>query len=83
MQQWIQSQLAAGLPAFAGTSISGTLAVTQELLNELIATWLREQSALGASPDSGVDFRGALTTVKTLAVRAEPGRVLVDFSIAV
>ena len=40
MREWIEAQLAAGLPAFAGSAMSGTVAVKQEALNELIAKWL-------------------------------------------
>ena len=42
MREWTEAQLAAGLPAFAGSTISGTLAVKQELLNESV-DWHRHK----------------------------------------
>ena len=81
MRDWIEAQLAAGLPAFAGSHMSGTLALKQELLNELLGRWLTE-SAPGTPPRLP-DLAPVKRVVKGAAVRAEAGRLLIDFTIAV
>ena len=80
MREWFEKQVAAGLPALAGSRLSGTLAVAPALLNELISAWLTNAAPSGPRPprvDVGV-LRGA---VKSLSVRAEPDRILVDVEI--
>ena len=81
MREWIERQLAAGLPAFGGSSVTGTLALKQELLNELVTEWLTATTTGGTTPP--VDIERLKPLVKRLAVRAEPGTVLVDFTVAV
>lgn len=80
MREWIESQVAAGLPALRGSSVSGTLAVQQELINELLGQWL---SAASDTPAPAVDLERLKSFVKAAAVRAEPGIVKVDFTIAI
>jgi hypothetical protein len=80
MRHWIETQIAEGLPAFAGSTISGTVAVKQELLNELLAQWLAATSQQRGAP---LDYSRTLSAIKSATVRAEPGTVLVDFTIAV
>ena len=82
MREWIDAQLAAGLPGLKGTTISGTLAVKEELINELLARALvnaRQPLEPAKTPPLGraADF------VKQVAVRAETGTLLVDFTVAV
>ena len=82
MREWLDAQFAAGLPAFSGTSISGTVAVKQDLLNELLSKWLAETvTPRNTSPP--IDINRAKTFVRSATVRAEAGTVLVDFTIAV
>ena len=84
MREWFEAQLAAGLPALSGSHLSGTLAVKQEMVNELIAQWLASESApggTGASP--ALDLGKARAAIKSAAVRGEPGRILVDFDIQI
>jgi hypothetical protein len=81
MREWIDAQLRAGFPALAGSAISGTLAVRQELLNELLAAWLAENAARGANPAR--DFSASMRLLKSASIRAEPGTVLVDFQITI
>ena len=80
MQDWIAAQLAAGLPAFAGSSLAGTVAIKQEAINEFIANWL---AADGASSTPAVDPRLARAAIKSAAIRAEPGRILIDIEVRV
>ncbi len=80
MRDWFEAQLAAGLPAFAGSHVSGTLAVKQELLNELLAKWLADGGPIGATR---LDVGAAKRAVKSASVRAEAGTLLVDFEISI
>lgn len=84
MDEWLQAQLAAGLPAFRGSTVSGTVALNEELLNELLANWRAAQtSAADASPRPAVDITRLLPMLKQASIRVEPGAVLVDFQIGV
>jgi hypothetical protein len=80
MRDWIAAQLAAGLPAFAGSKLSGTLVVKQEAVNELIAKWLAADSAPSEAPR--VDLRVLRTAIKSATVRAETGKLLIDIEIS-
>jgi len=83
MDEWLQAQLAAGLPALRGSAISGTVAVNQELLNELLANWLAAQSGAGGATPGGLDVNRLLPLLKHAAIRVEQGTLLVDFEISV
>jgi hypothetical protein len=83
MDEWVRAQVAAGLPAFRGSAIAGTVAVNQELLNELLAQWLAAQAQGGGAATGAPDVRQLLPFLKQAAVRAEAGRVLVDFEVSV
>jgi hypothetical protein len=89
MQRLIQKYLAAGLADFAGLTISGTIPVKQELINELIAEVLSEAagpssgSARPATPGQGdpIDTRVLLQTIKKLEISAGPGTVTIEFQL--
>ena len=83
MRDWIEAQLAAGLPGLQGSSISGTLAVKQDLINELLAQWLADARSPKAGAAPPPDLARAAGFIKQAAVRAEPGTVLVDFKVTV
>jgi hypothetical protein len=83
MREWIEAQLAAGLPALKGSAVSGTLAVKQELINEFLAQWLAEGARRPGGGAAPADVGRAVGFIKEAAVRAEPGTLLVDFKIAV
>jgi hypothetical protein len=82
MREWIEAQLAAGLPALAGSSLSGTLAVKQEVLNELIAKWLANDTP-ASTGGIGFDLSKARTAVKNARIRGEAGTILLDFDIRI
>jgi hypothetical protein len=84
MRDWIAAQLAAGLPGFAGSKLSGTVAAKQEVINELIAKWLAANSAPSAAPSAAplVDPRMVRAAIKRASVRAENGKLLIDFEIS-
>lgn len=83
MRDWLEAQLAAGLPGLKGSMVSGTLAVKQELVNEFLARWLAEAGHRSEATAPAADLSRAAGFVKEAAVRAEPGTLLVDFKIAV
>lgn len=84
MREWLQQQLDGGLTGFSGSSLSGTIAVKEELLNELVAQWLAAKAGgVPAPPAPPIDPAKLLAHVKQLAVRAETGRILVDFKVSV
>jgi hypothetical protein len=82
MREWIEAQLAAGLPAFAGSAISGTVAVKQEALNELIAKWLANNIP-SSSGGAKFDLSLARAAIKQATIRAETGTILLDFDIRI
>lgn len=79
MRDWMNDQLAAGLPAFMGSSMSGTVALKQDLLNELLGQWLTGTPTTGAP----VDLNRVKPLIKHVHVRIEAATVLVDFTLAV
>ena len=83
MDEWVQAQLAAGLPALRGSALSGTLAVKQELINELLAQWLTARARSAGRSSAVPDINQLLPFVKQAAVRAEAGAVHVDFQISI
>jgi hypothetical protein len=83
MHEWVQAQLAAGLPAFRGSAISGTVALNQELLNELLAQWLAAKAQGANGSAGGFDLSHLLPFLEQARVSAEAGTVLVDFQISV
>ena len=82
MREWIEAQLAAGLPAFAGSALSGTVAVKQEALNELIANWLATDS-VAKTASASFDLTRARAAVKQARIRGEAGTILLDFDIRI
>jgi hypothetical protein len=83
MDEWLRSQLAAGLPALRGSVITGTASLHQELLNELVGTWLASTTQRPGAPALGVDLAQLRPFLKQASVRAETGTVLVDFQISI
>ncbi len=90
LQAWVRDQLAAGLPAFAGARVTGTVPLPVTLLNELIAQGLAD--AVAASPASAPapradsatpDLATLLRLVRHVRVDAAPGVVTLDFEVGV
>ena len=80
----MKKQIENGFPAFAGTKLSGTVAVEQSLLNDLLQEWLTATAQpKSPAPTSGVDLTSLRKLVKEASVRADQGVVMVDFKIAV
>jgi hypothetical protein len=83
MHEWVQAQLAAGLPAFRGSAISGTVALNQELLNELLAQWLAAKAQSANRSAGGFDLSHILSFLEQARVSVEAATVRVDFQISV
>jgi hypothetical protein len=83
MDEWMQAQLAAGLPAFRGSTIAGTIALNQDLLNELVGQWLAAAGKRTGGSAGGPELTQLLPFLKQALIRAETGTVLVDFQIVV
>ena len=82
MRDWLDAQLSAGFPALSGSSATGTLALHQDAVNELLARWLRD-APVSSDGGSGVDPGLLRRFVKTASIRAESGRLLIDFTVAI
>ncbi|MFN2447646.1 MAG: hypothetical protein ABR606_18930 [Vicinamibacterales bacterium] len=85
MPTWLQTQLASGFAAFSGSTISATVPIKQELINELLAEYLAEEATTApADPRwAEVPFAQLKTLVRRAAVRAEAGVVTLDLEIRV
>lgn len=82
MLEWWQSQVARGFPDLAGTVVTGSIPVKEELINELIASYLAQpgdQPAPRAVPDAARLMR----QVRSASVHAGPGVVTLRFEIGV
>jgi hypothetical protein len=94
MDELIRSFIANGFADFEGLQITGSIPITQELLNEAIAAFLRESQS--AAPDVGVAPSGAakpptsaprippallLKMVRRAEVKATEGKITLEFEI--
>jgi hypothetical protein len=59
------------------------VALNEELLNELVASWLAATGEHDGSPSGASDLRPLVPFLKQASIRAETGRVLVDFQISI
>jgi len=82
MREWLMAQLDAGLPAFQGSMVEGTLAVNETALNELLAQWRAQPRERTPSP-APFDAGALLDKVSNVAIRLEPSRMLIDFTLKV
>jgi len=89
-----EKYLANDLADFAGLRISGTLPVKQEILNELLQTVLADlqkpssggpAKSSSSAPSSGAAFdpSSLLKYVNKAELRAETGRLVLDFDVSV
>jgi hypothetical protein len=97
MANLIDKYLANGLRDFAGLEVRGSVPVKQEVLNELLADLLQQGQAGGeeapatpeppAAPGAGhapaLNPRDLLRHVKGAQVRAEDGRLVLDFEVRI
>ena len=89
LEKYLQNDLA----EFAGLRISGTVPVKQEILNDLLQSVLTDMTS-GSTPAvavptgtataaPGFDPKTLLKHVKKAQIRAEEGRLVLDFDVSV
>ncbi|MBC7807847.1 MAG: hypothetical protein H7145_17070 [Akkermansiaceae bacterium] len=89
-EKYLQNDLA----DFAGLRVSGTLPVKQEILNDLLQSVLADMQSpvptptpasvdKAASSASGFDPKSLVRFVKRAEIRAEEGRLVLDFDVNV
>jgi hypothetical protein len=89
MKEWIQSQIANGLSAFPGLTLSGQVPVKEEVINELLAAWLRDvhtspQQRTVKDPAAQLpDLTSLMQSIRRASVHAGPGVITLDFEIKV
>lgn len=88
LQAWFRDQVAAGLPALAGTRIAGTVPLPVTWLNELIAQAIADASdgrpdAEARPPGAAPDLATMARMVRHVRVDAAPGVVTLDFEVGV
>ena len=84
MREWLERQVAAGLPALAGTELRGTIAVNPELINQFIAQWLSAPPSVASSPTpSSLDWSRLRSLIRSTVVRSEANRILIDLDVRV
>jgi hypothetical protein len=80
MEVWLKAQIAAGFPAFAGARFSGSIPLSEKLLNELLQEWLKNPAGGGAAP-SGMDLGQWAKRVSLAKIEVTPGVLTVQFEV--
>ena len=88
MDQWWQEQVASGFAGFTGARVSGTVPISDRLLNDWLQQWLAAAASPRPSPASGapppsVDVAAVVKLVRRAEVKASDGVLTVDFEIGV
>ena len=92
MANFLDKYLANGLRDFAGLQVRGSVPVKQEILNEILAEVLKqgqsdaaatEATPAAAAPPANLDPKALLRHVKNAQVRAEDGRLDLDFEVRI
>lgn len=91
MQELINKHLANGLAEFQGLHIVGKVPITQQLINEFIAEFLRKQArpahathaASTNGSGGGIEASALLHLVKKAYVEAQDGKIIVQFELHV
>lgn len=85
MDNWLTKHAQNGFRDFQGLSITGTIPLRDQLVNELIAEALTNAAkpAPTPAPAPGPDMRPLLTLVKKAQVRTTEGAIVLDFAIGV
>jgi len=89
MHDLINKHLANGFSDFKGLKIEGSLPVTEETINEFISEMLINTAksapniARASSSDLGLDIGSFLSLVKRAEIKAEQGKVTLEFEVSV
>lgn len=82
MQEWLRAQLADGFADFKGASLTGSIPVKEELINNLIARFLT-QPGDGGSSGAAFDARRLAGFVKKATIHAEGGVVTLEIDVRI
>ncbi|BCS33810.1 hypothetical protein TBR22_A30380 [Luteitalea sp. TBR-22] len=84
---WLQQQVAAGLPAIAGTRVTASVPLQVALVNELIAEALADATTAApqraAATPTAIDATALLRHVRSVRVEAAPGVITLDVALAI
>ncbi len=87
MQRWLQEQIDNEFVAFTGASLSGSIPIKEELLNELLTELLRDLGSASTSDaprsEGGIDLRRLARFVTQVGVHATEGVVTVTFAVKI
>lgn len=81
MASFFEELIANNFSKFAGLTVSGTVPLQQDLINEALGELVQGWSTPRESRKSGISAEQFLPLVKKVSVRAENGVVHVDFEI--
>jgi hypothetical protein len=82
MEEWLRAQWANGFAAFQGASLSGSIPVKEELINQLIAGFLA-QAPHPAATQPALDPRLVVPFVKKATIHADAGVVTLHLDLAI
>jgi len=82
MQDWLRAQVENGFAAFQGASLSGSIPVKEELINELIAGVLAQAGRPAASTPP-FDPRLIVPFIRKATVHADAGVVTLHVDLAI
>jgi hypothetical protein len=82
MEDWLRAQLANGFAAFQGASLSGSIPVKEELINQLIAGFLK-QARVPPATEPAFDPRLVVPFVKKATIHADAGVVTLHLDLAI
>ena len=88
MDEWLKAQMESGFSAFAGARLSGSIPLSEQLLNELLQEWLKNPAGFAtptargpASP--GTDISRWVKLVSEARVEVTAGTVTVKVEVKV
>jgi hypothetical protein len=82
MDEWWRQQIASGFAAFRGAQVSGSVPISDRLLNELIQQWLATAAA-GRVEAGPRDVEALARLVRRVSVAASEGVLTVEFEVGV
>lgn len=83
MQEWLQRQMASRFEAFAGTSISGAIHLSEPLLNEMLAELLAQARGEAPAPRPATDLHPILGLIESVRIRVADRAIVLDFTVRV
>jgi hypothetical protein len=81
MEQILRRAIENGFAEFQGLSITGTIPISDTLINEVLAEWLRTKSVAEPIAPSRIDPKNLLQLIKKAEVHANEGKLVLDFEL--